>query len=1741
MANTTTTINLTGVTGNVYAAAGYTTTYTNVPQANAINFLVGLGASVNIINPGYATDTATGYHVLETIQVQGVSTSYTVWSYYGMVTLTGYGSNAGQVISFQLTTPSGGANNSGVNVQFLDGTLAFTSNISPTGVWTVWVTQGGTGTSTWGTGSVMLPYTAATAEGLNDFTTTTLNTAVNSSGVTNWGIVFTLTMGVDAPGVGAFTSGSPTGNATIYGTVASSATLTAGDNIQATGSSNTLNISDNVSTGAGGNVTSVAATVSGVQTLLVTSGEGVTVNAVNGTTSFTGLTQITATTNSQAYDATNNLSSIDTITAAATTSVTVTDTATQTAGTGNGGVTINGGNNISVTEKGATTVASTVNVGGTSATNPAGTVSVTISGAGNTKASVDGGTTASVTTSQTGAVTIGANTASTGAVTVTDTNGVKGGGTITVSGGPSATVTQTAAVTGSGQVGIANAVTVSGVTGANTVTQSGVSAGALRIYGGTTATIITTGNTAGITVGGTTAPTGTVTITDTNTNGASSDAISVDTNTSANTVGAVSITTTATSGAIAVGGNAANKGVSSNVTIVDQTVSPVTMGGKTTYGTGTLAVYTAGATSVAVTGGSDNNSGGTAGVVKDNGITQTLATVSLTGWQGTITLTGTALTTLNINNSTLLNPLNAAVLGSVVTVTNSTSGHTLAVGLSGDTASTTAVTDAAAKVFNVTATGTTANSINLTAGYVGAHTYNIVNNSTGTLTVAGITDTGGATSGVFTVGGTGAVNLGTVFSTLAATNYATLNASSNSGGVTATILGTQGFTGGSGANTITVTSAAAITTTINGGTGSNNTLIATSAATNYVTGFGGALTGFQNFEVQGTGITGSYAVGSVFKNLIVDQLAAGTSGNSATFTSVAAGTGLTVNSQTAASSSQFTIAASGINTYSLTINGVTNTETGADSQNIADRLRAQFDLNGVKVTDGGGTTTTITITGADSVAGSVTDGAGTGTFTNGFVLAGVVTDTLATPTGTGNTLPLTVNNANGAASTFAQIAETSNQTIAINSVLDKSVNAAGTAVDTNTINILDSSTSTNANGATTISITGAGNAAVIYNMSGVTGTAASAVATINASAATGNVDVSGVQGIATGLTITGGTGVLTAAGSGISTGAVYSGATDSITVGSGGGNITLGYAGFGSNTGTTQTINLTAATAKQDTVVVGVAGVHGVVIGYKQLASSITDVLDISKISSSTGTNLLNNVITATAVPYNRTGETYTVSNGVITFTGSDAGTALLVDAESIVNATSVTIAAYVAAGNTYVVRSSFLPTMPTDSVVTLNGITGTTGFGTTGSATTVTLATPLAGTAGTTSNTGGYATIDSATTALTQNDTGFFEQYLSGATAAAKVYNNLGASAVIDDASTGTSSSYTLTTTQLGTQGSDSLTLNLLSTAAQTITQANFAGDAMLNINNTATTGAQIITSLVDSGNTLNTINISGTAIIGTVLTGITDTALTAINDSSSSSALSLGSSSAALSQTGLTVKFTATTAAANQIYLSGAGDTINASAVTTGSGTEVLSATGAGSTILGGIGATGETLTVGATGTVTMLQGTAAAGSIAAINGDTNANLITVGANSAVTLGTTSAGLASDGGSTIVVTGDTAGSALTNMVTINNTLDSATYAASTKVTFFTTGTQNTGIWVNVASATSLTQAENIAVTVATNGGTAGNDYYAGFTYGGNSYVIGHAGAAETAFSANDIIVQLTGIHTGALAVSGALTPISV
>lgn len=256
------------------------------------------------------------------------------------------------------------------------------------------------------------------------------------------GTTFQLTTGVDAPGLGAFAFGSPAGNSTVFGSWnGGTPTYTPGDNIQATGANNTFNLTDN-SVGGVGNVNSVAATVSGVQTLNVTSGEAVAANTATGTGGFTGLTNLTVSGVSNGATAATVQANV--ITAAATTDVSLTDNSTST---------------------------------GRANADGAGTTLLTnINGGRNIIANVNLGAALFTAAGLVDAINVGQTTAATGTVTVTETvssalTGAWTAATINVTGGTAVKVTANLAETaGAGNTVTGGAINVTGTAATTTVT-----------------------------------------------------------------------------------------------------------------------------------------------------------------------------------------------------------------------------------------------------------------------------------------------------------------------------------------------------------------------------------------------------------------------------------------------------------------------------------------------------------------------------------------------------------------------------------------------------------------------------------------------------------------------------------------------------------------------------------------------------------------------------------------------------------------------------------------------------------------------------------------------------------------------------------------------------------------------------------------------------------------------------------------------------------------------------------------------------------------------------------------------------------------------------------------------------------------------------------------------------------------------------------------------------------------------
>jgi hypothetical protein len=148
-------------TGLIYAACGGSTHYQNMNyytapgRENTARIAICALANARLTYPDFFNDSVTGKHeLIGGIEVQGYAADYLATSYFGMVTLVQ--KTTGQTIAYQVTRPQEGYNNSGINVDFLDGSIGFSSHLTPPlpdyprGRWTMWITRGGNDPSAWG-------------------------------------------------------------------------------------------------------------------------------------------------------------------------------------------------------------------------------------------------------------------------------------------------------------------------------------------------------------------------------------------------------------------------------------------------------------------------------------------------------------------------------------------------------------------------------------------------------------------------------------------------------------------------------------------------------------------------------------------------------------------------------------------------------------------------------------------------------------------------------------------------------------------------------------------------------------------------------------------------------------------------------------------------------------------------------------------------------------------------------------------------------------------------------------------------------------------------------------------------------------------------------------------------------------------------------------------------------------------------------------------------------------------------------------------------------------------------------------------------------------------------------------------------------------------------------------------------------------------------------------------------------
>lgn len=730
----------------------------------------------------------------------------------------------------------------------------------------------------------------------------------------------------------------------------------------------------------------------------------------------------------------------------------------------------------------------------------------------------------------------------------------------------------------------------------------------------------------------------------------------------------------------------------------------------------------------------------------------------------------------------------------------------------------------------------------------------------------------------------------------------------------------------------------------------------------------------------------------------------------------------------------------------------------------------------------------------------------------------------------------------------------------------------------------------------------------------VGGESASAVATglaaaINALPAANKIGVNSAVASGATVIITGGTngaflstaGATTTGGITTTIGAVannYATANDSFTTGSGGGTYAPGLGGSWSNTvhkysSGSETVNLAASTAKTDYIkladgrVVTNNGTTGGMSGFTVGSMAASDALFFATagktqianasvpaaVSTLTGAAVMAGVLDPSGALLTALGNlTFTLSNGVITFSAtgghslSEFTTAQLISAaEVIVNSSSTgganKMAVFSSGGNSYVVASDAGNTLAAgtdakDVLVQLTGVASTTGFGYTGAQGAVVIANTVDGV------TNAYAAVQSnalntgSATVAVYDQAGFSNDAISAlefGTVSTSI-TNLAPSSMLTLNKGGTTAE-AVTISQTGAAGMNSLTL--VANGGDTFKAITTNGDGLLVINPTAST---IINSLVDGGstNTLATLVVANGG--GTLdIKAITDTALTVVDSSAATAAVTLGSTSA-LTNAGMTFKLAV--GQASTITASGAGDVFvqgvkgSLLAADAGTGIVTLTASGAGDVITLSNGAntitangSGDVISVG-TGTNTIT----ATGANDTINIASGAGLtsVTVGTNATVNIGTLN--VANAGAETInvttAVTGDTAANAFAK--TVINFANAANVAPQTehhKISFDSTvadtftllGGSVAASQINVSTAASLvdalnmaanymglTQVQGAAATTATLAANTGKVDW--FQYGGDTYVVAMvnstgAPVAQTGLDANDVVVKLTGM----------------
>jgi len=765
-----------------------------------------------------------------------------------------------------------------------------------------------------------------------------------------------------------------------------------------------------------------------------------------------------------------------------------------------------------------------------------------------------------------------------------------------------ASTTSTGNITIDGGLGVTASTTGGGVTiGANTgpagaisVTDTNVAGASIAVDGGTTVSVIATGDTTGtITIGANTAPTGTITVANTVSTGTGGaiavtggtvDKITQTTSNAVNTTateGAVTVTgaTTTTSvvvdqaqaaaqaaqaaiaGVVAVTGVTAAPGVT-GVTAVSAVSATAAQAGVVGATAGGVAIADANAgTGIAntITSVTLNNYG--TSTIKDDA----LSTLSLTGVGGTLGITNTNAgnSTLNLTANGLTNAAGTGAAGAITDVKNHTT--TLNVTTTGANSNLASFVDSALTKLTVSGTNV------LTLGA----------NSTNDAALATVTVSGSAgfnDGGV--KAGSGLASLGTTLTSFTTTSSGQINAV-----LDAT---TQTFKGSTGQDIITISDLAAAdaTQTITAGSAKNNELILDGGAFGLTAANTGAnVTGFQILGVTST-VTGTVNMSDLASGFNALDVIGSTG---VTFTNVATNSSVSIDNTTTGTVAVNYIDGTGLNdVVGLTL-GTSSTSAG-----ISVNALTLQDVNGVGVG-------TVNLVSNDTKFNDV--------------------NTIATLTDNG-LLNLNVSGTGGV--TIGALSETTAAAATTFTINNTETNAAGVTITTLTDNSLATLDfkGTNASAITTFDSTSS-SAIAINN----TGTSTATIGTFTDNSAT---------------SVTLGSGVTL--GQGATTGAEASiGLQD---------NGTSGIAVYGSSDNAHVTVNLTAGatTGKTDTIDLG--------NGNNYVADASTATTGTVNIAVGTGSNMLvlGTAVTATDGVFNVTLGTHTAATGIDSITVNATG-----------------------------------------------------------------------------------------------------------------------------------------------------------------------------------------------------------------------------------------------------------------------------------------------------------------------------------------------------------------------------------------------------------------------------------------------------------------------------------------------------